>query len=107
MVRCLGTILPEDQSAGWKIWAGNNLNQFINRNCAIFHIGKAGVDDLAQIMRRNIGRHANRNTPRPVDEQIGKARRQNLRLAFAGIIIWREIDCILIEIIKQRVGNLG
>ena len=37
-----------------------------------------GVDDLAEIMRRDVGRHADGDAAGAIDQQIGKARRQDV-----------------------------
>ena len=83
------------------------LHQFFRADCAIFHIGKARIDDFAQIMRRNIGRHADSNAASAIDQQIRESGRQNTRFITAAIIIGLEIDRILIEIFQQAHRRLG
>ena len=57
-------------------------------------------------MRRNIGRHPNRNPGRAVGEQVRKRRRQHHRLVFLLIEIWLKIDRVLVEIAQEFLGNL-
>ena len=66
-----------------------------------------GVDDLAEIMRRNIGRHADGDAAGAIDEQIGKFRRQNDRLALAAVVVRLEIDGLVVEIVEQRQRGGG
>ncbi len=57
-------------------------------------------------MRRNVGRHADRDTARAIDQQVGEARRKHGRFFTRTIVVLREIDSILVEIVEQRVGDL-
>ena len=65
----------------------------------------AGVDHLAEIVRRDVGRHADRDAAGAVDQKIGKARRQHHRLALGIVVIGLEIDGVLVEILDQRAGD--
>ena len=56
-------------------------------------------------MRRDIGRHADRNAAGAVDQQIGKARRQHHRLAFGIIVVGLKVDGVLVEVLDQRTGD--
>ena len=68
----------------------------------VVEIGAAGVDDLAEIVRRDVGRHADRDALRAVDQQVREAGRQDLRLALGLVVIGLEIDRVLVEIVEQR-----
>ena len=58
-------------------------------------------------MRRDRGRHADRDALRTVGQQIGKGRRQHDRL-FAGAVIARaEIDRVLVDAVDQQPRDLG
>ncbi len=67
----------------------------------------AGVDQFAQIVRRNIGGHADGDAAGAVDQQIGKARRQHHRLVLVAVIIGLEVDGVLVDVVKQRHRGLG
>src|SRR3546814_10537146 len=82
-------------------------SDLVDADAAVVDIGEAGVDHFAQVVRRDVGRHADRDAARAVDEQVGERRRQHLRLALAGVVIGLEIDRILVEIGQQRVRDLG
>ncbi len=104
--------LAEDQRTGGEIGAGDDGDKIIvGHDLAAddfaVDMGKTGIDDLAEIMRRNVGRHADRDTARAVDQEVGKARGQNLRFRPAGVVIGREIDGVLVEILEQRHRRLG
>ncbi len=58
-------------------------------------------------MRRNVGRHTNRNAAGPIDQQIGIACRQNGGFLFRTVIIVREIDRVFVKIGQQRLCHTG
>lgn len=62
------------------------------------------IADLAEIVRRDAGRHADRDAVRAVDQQVRKLRRQNDRLHVALIVGRNEINRVAIEIV-QHVGG--
>ena len=78
------------------------LQQFVERDVGLIHKSKNGVDRLAEIVRRDVGRHADRDAACAVDEQIGKARRQDDRLFFLVVIVRLEVDGVVPEIVEQR-----
>ena len=52
----------------------------------------SAVDHLAEIMRRDVGRHADRDAARAIDQKIGEARRQDDGLVFLVVVVGLEID---------------
>ena len=66
-----------------------------------------GIDDFAQVVRRNVGGHADRDAGRSVDEQVRDARGKDFGLEFAVVEIGAEIDGFLIDIFQQRGGDAG
>ena len=95
----------EDQRRGREIGAGDVFDQFFGGDRRVVHIGKAGIDHFAEVMRRHIGRHADRDPARAVDQQVGEARRQHRRLLPAAVVVVGEIDRILVEIVQQAVRH--
>ena len=54
-------------------------------------------------MRRNGGRHPDRNAVRAVNEDIREARRQNLRFALRLIEVGHEIHNVLVKVAKEHI----
>ena len=67
----------------------------------------AGVDQFAQIVRRDVGGHADGDAAGAVDQQIGKARRQHHRLVLVAVVVGLEIDGVLVDVVEQRHRRLG
>ena len=92
----------EDRGAGREIRPGNMLHQLVERDVGLVHHREQAVDRLAEIVRRNIGRHADRDAAGAVDEQIGEARRQDDGLELLLVVVRLEVDGVLVEILEQR-----
>ena len=62
-----------NQAACWKVGRWNNLHQLINAGFGLAQQVQASVYHLVEVVRRNVGGHAHRNTARAVDQQVGQA----------------------------------
>ena len=84
---------------------GDEAHQLVDGDVGIVDIGDAGVDDLAQIVGRHIGRHADGDAAGAIDQEIGKARRQDGRLDRGVVVIGLVVDGILVDVVEQRRGG--
>ena len=64
-----------------------------------------GGGELADIVRRDVGRHADRDALRAIGQQVGEGRRQHFRLAALAVIGLAEIDGVLVDALQQRLGH--
>ena len=65
------------------------------------------VAELGGIVRRDRGRHADRDALRAVGQQIGKRARQHHRLVLRAVIGRPEIDGVLVDAVEQEARDLG
>ncbi len=93
---------PEDGRAGREVGPGNMLHQLFERDVGLVHQRQQPVDRFAEIVRRDVGRHADRDAACAIDQQIGKTRREDDRLLFLLVVIGFEVDGVLVEILEQR-----
>ena len=56
------------------------------------------LDDLAQVVRRNVGRHADRDAGRAVEQHVRQARRQQRRFLQRAVEVRRPVDRALVEL---------
>jgi hypothetical protein len=63
------------------------------------------IADLAQVVRRDVGGHANGDARRAVEQQIGQARWQNHRLFAVAIVVGLEVYRVAVDIGQQLVGD--
>ena len=77
MIGRADALAAEDDAAGREIRARNDVDEFVDGERGIVDQRDAGVDHLAEIVRRNVGRHADGDAAGAVDQQVGKFGRQN------------------------------
>ena len=98
---------PEYHRSCREIRPRDDLAQFVDGDFRVVEIGDAGIDHFAEIMRRNVGCHADRDTARTVDEQVWKLGWQHRRLEQPVVVVRFEIDRLVVEIVEQRHRDLG
>ena len=99
-------VTAQDLRTGRKVRPRHDIDQLLDPDLRIGDIGQTSVDDFAQIVRRNVRRHADGDARRPVDEQIRKPRRQNDRLVILIVVVRLEVDGIEVDVLKQRFRRL-
>ena len=77
----------EDDAAGREVRARHDLHQLVDGDRRIVDQRDPGVDHLAEIVRRDVGRHADRDAARAVDQQVRETRRQHRRLALGAVVV--------------------
>src|ERR1051325_10967543 len=65
------------------------------------------LDDLAQIVRRDVGRHAARDAGRAVHQQVRQAPRQDGGLLEPVVEVWDERDGVLVDVLQHRHRDAG
>ncbi len=81
------------------------LHQAGERQRRIIQQRQAGVYDLGQIVRRDVGGHADRDTRLPIDEQIRDARGQHGGLVLRLVVVRIEIDGLFLDVRQQLVRH--
>ena len=69
-----------------------------------------GADHFIQIVRWDIGRHADRNTIRTVHDQVGNARRQHRGFHGALVVVGNKVDRVLIDVgqhLRRQCASCG
>ena len=85
----------------------DDFHQFVDRRSRVFQQMLAGVDHLVQVVRRDVGGHADRDAARTVDQQIWKPRWQHQWLPLAAVVIGTEVNSFLVQIGEHFVRDLG
>ena len=86
---------------------GNDVDEVVDAERGIVDQRDAGVDHFAEIVRRNVGGHADRDAAGAVDQKVREFRRQNRRLLLGAVVVRLEVDGVLVDIVEQVVRDLG
>ncbi len=97
----------DDQAAGREIRTGHEFQQRLGARVRIVDQVQGGIEQFGGVMRRDRGRHADRDALRAVRQQVGKRRRQNDRLVRLAVIARAEIDRVLVDAVEQEPRDLG
>ena len=100
-------LTAEDDAAGREVRPRHDADQVVDRQRRIFDQRHAGIDHLAEIVRRDVGRHADRDAARAVDQQVREARREDERLFLGAVVVRLEVDRVLVDVLEQRFRRLG
>ncbi len=65
------------------------------------------VAKLRHVMRRDVGRHTDRDTGRAVRQQVGEIRGHNHRFDRFAVVGRAEVDGILVDVFQKQLGDLG
>ncbi len=94
-----------DQTGGRKVRRRHDLDQFLDVDGRVFQHGHAGIDHFAEVVRWNVGRHADGDTRAAVDQQVGNPGWQDQRFLLGTIVVGAEIDRFLVQVGQQFVAD--
>ena len=87
-VRLLDALVAQDRRAGREVRAldaqQERREQLLARRLGVVQVPLDALGDLAQVVRRDVGRHADRDAGRAVDQQVREPRRQDRRAPACG-----------------------
>ncbi len=90
-----------------KIGAFDELHELAHARVGVIHQIDGAVDDLAEVMRGDIGRHTDGDTDRAVDEEVRKPRGQDGWFAAGIVEVHVPLDDVLFDVAHHLVGELG
>jgi hypothetical protein len=92
-----------DDAGGGEVRTRHVLHQAGERDRRIIQQRHAGIDDLAEIVRRDVGGHADGDARGAVDQQVRHPCGQHRRLLLALVVIRREVDGLAVDVGQQFV----
>ena len=101
------SLLAVNEAGGREVGALHVLEHVVERGVRIVHQLDAGVHDLRQVVRRNVGCHAHGNAVRAVYQQVGNARGQHDGLGGGVVEVLDKIHRVLVDVRQQFLGNGG
>ena len=105
-IRIENALLPHDDAAGGEIGSRERGHELFSRDIGVVEHHAGGVNRLAEIVRRDVRRHADCDAVRAVDQQVREARGKNLRLLEALVIVRLKINRFLVEVAQKLHSGL-
>ncbi len=97
----------EDERPGGEVGPLDEGHEIVGGGLGVVEQVDHGVDDLAQVVGRDVGGHAHGDALAAVDQQVGKARRQDAGLGELARVVVDEVDGVLVDSGQHRVGQGG
>src|SRR5262245_17998286 len=101
LIGLLDAFTSVNESAGGEIRPRDHLYQIRGLGVRVLKELDGRFDDLTQIVRRNLGRHADGDSVRTVDQQVRHACRQDDRLLARFVVVGDEFDGFLLDVGEQ------
>ena len=97
--------LAVNEAAGREVGSLHELQQVRQAGLGIVHQRDGGVDDLGQIVRRDVRRHADGDSVRAINEQVRNARGQHDGLDRGVVEVLDEVDRVFVDVRHHLFGN--
>jgi hypothetical protein len=101
--------LADDQPVRGEVGSLDDLDKRVQRRglvgLGIVEAPLHGRRDLAQVVRRDLGGHADRDALRAVHQQVRDARRQNGGLLGPPVVVVLEVDGVLVDVAQHLHGE--
>ena len=105
LIRAVNPLPPADEARGGEVWTGDELHQLGDGGVGVVDEVQRPVDDLAEVVRRDVGRHPDRDSRASVHEQVWKLRRQHRGLDDGVIVVGGEVDGVLLDVREELLGE--
>ena len=103
---CLIPSYPWMKPAVGKVRPLDRGHQLLDRDLGVVDHHDEPVDDFAQVVRRDVRGHADRDAGGAVDQQVRHPRRKHRGLDGGIVEVRDEIDGLLVDIGQQLLGQL-
>ncbi len=94
-------------AAGGEIGPLHVLHQLGDRDLGLVDLGADGVDRLGEIVRREIGRHADGDAGAAVDQEVREGGGEHDRLHVLLVVGGLVIDRVLADVVHQDGAEVG
>src|SRR5918994_1864498 len=108
-VGLLDALATDDEGAVGEVRALDPLDQGVLElllgRVGVLERPRGALGDLAQVVWRDVGRHADRDAGRAVDKKVGEARGEDGRLLRATVVVGAEVDGVLVDVPHHLHGQ--
>ena len=97
-----------DEAAGREVRPGQQLHQLFQGRLGAVDQQLDRRERLAQVVRRDVRRHADGDAGRAVDQQVRDPRRKRRRLLLGTVVVRYPLDGVLLDVLAQQLlGDPG
>ena len=96
-----------NDTAGWEIRCFHVLHELVNGDVVVVDVGDSTVYHFAEVVRRHIGGHTDRNAGGAVDQQIRNLRRQNGGFVQTLVKVGAKINRLFVEVIEHFLSDFA
>jgi hypothetical protein len=97
--------LPADEAGGREVRSRNELHELVDGELGRLDQGDQRIAHLAQVVRRDVRRHADRDAGGAVDEQVRDLRREDQRFFGLLVEVRDELDGVLLDVRQHLLGE--
>jgi hypothetical protein len=105
-VRVLDALLAEDVGARGEVRALDELHQVLRRRIRVVEEVHGRVDDLAEVVRRDVRRHPDGDAVATVDQQIREPAGEHERLLLVPVVVRDEVDRFRVDVAEHLHRHL-
>ena len=102
----LDAFLAVDDAAGREVGTDDDLLEVLDGGAGLVDDEAGGLDELGEVMGRDVGRHADRDAGRTVHQQVGQGAREDGRLGGRLLVVRGEVDRVLVDVGEELGGDL-
>ncbi len=95
----------DDLAAAGEVRSRHECHQFGMAQCRIADQRDGGTGDFKQVVRRDLGRQADRDAGRAIEQHERQAARQQRRFFGRAVVVGLEIDGAHVDFIQQQSGD--
>ena len=99
-------LAPRDDAARRKVRPADDLAELVHRHRGPVEDRARGVDDLAQVVRGDVGRHADGDPRRAVHQEVRQRGGQDRGLGRRLLVVGGEVDRLLLDVLQELLGGL-
>jgi hypothetical protein len=102
LVGVADAVEADDLATGRQVGAGDEPHDRVQVGLRALHQVAQRLHDLDQVVRRDVGGHADRDAGRAVDHEVGDRRGEHGRLLLAAVVVGPEVDGVLVDRGRHR-----
>ena len=106
LVALLDAGTAHDDGTGGEVRTGHDLHELVDGGVGIVDQVARGLDRLGEVVRGDVGGHADGDALAAVDQQVGEARGQRLGLGERLVVVGLPVDGILLQVTQELHGGL-